>query len=175
MDYFFMNEFTFKLLISNNQTFILKLLKSININIEFFDLFEIDIETKNQKIDLLLFSRNLAINFELNKTKKSLKRNKIYAECLAKILPSYKIIQININTFDTNNNYKTNNLEIINLHQENDYIKFITAKNPLRYKTNNKSINQVIKIFNNIDIKTLEKDIYKIERIKEYLDSLIKD
>jgi len=175
MDYFFMNEFVFKLLIQNNQAFILKLLKSININIDYYNLFEIDIESNNQKIDILLFSEHLIINFELNKTKNSLKRNKIYAECLSKILSSYKVIQININSFSINNNYKTNNLEIINLHQESEFIKFITAKNPLKYKTKNKTIKQVIKTFKNIDINSIEKNIYKTERIKNNLDNLIED
>lgn len=175
MDYFFMNEFVFKLLIQNNQTFILKLLKSININIDYYNLFEIDIESNNQKIDILLFSEHLIINFELNKTKNSLKRNKIYAECLSKILSSYKVIQININSFSINNNYKTNNLEIINLHQGSEFIKFITAKNPLKYKTKNKTIKQVIKTFKNIDINSIEKNIYKTERIKNNLDNLIED
>jgi len=173
MNYFFMNECIFKILIKNNKKFIINLLKSINILIEDYELFEIN-ETSNIKTDILLFSKNLVINIELNKNKLSLTRNKIYIDCIKKLLPTYKVIQLNINLFkEKNQTY--NNIKIYNLYKTNEYIKFITSKNYLAFKTNNKEINYIIKKFKKIDINLFKNLITKEEKIKNKVDNLIKE
>ena len=76
MDYFFMNECIFKIIVKNNKSFIIELLKSINIYIEDYELFDIYEEEKT-KLDILLFTNNLVINIELNKNKNTTYQLKI--------------------------------------------------------------------------------------------------
>ena len=165
MDYFFMNECIFKILLTEHKKFIIKLLKSINIFIDDYQIFNINESSNEVKVDLLLFTKDTIINIQLNKTKQSLTRNKIYIECLNKILPDYKLIQINMNLFKTQ----------YNLYNTNEYIKFITSKKYINFKTKNKYINNVIKYFKNIDINKYKKKIEKEQTIKRNIDALIKE
>lgn len=171
MDYFFMNESIFKILVLEHKNFILDLLDSINIHISDYDVFDLNIKNTNQKIDILLFSNELIINFQLNKQKKSLIRNQIYLDCLSKILYSYKLIQININLFEEEH-IISKNYTIFNYYQINEYINFLTSKDYTKFKTTNKSILKVQKYFQKIPLKSLESDIKKINNIKDNLDNL---
>lgn len=172
MDYFFMSDYTFKIIIKTNKKFIINMLKTIGINIKDYELFEIN---ENTKQDILLFTENLVINIELNKNKKSLIRNKIYIDCISKILKDYKIIQININLFKEINEIY-NNIKIYNLFNDNEYIKFITSKKPFTYQTKNKEINKVIKYLNyNNELDKLKPQIIKQEKLKENIDNLIQE
>ena len=173
MDYFFMNECIFKIIIKNNKTFIIKLLKSINIFIDDFELFEI-FERGNTKTDILLFTNDTVINIELNKNKKSLLRNKIYIDCIKKLLPDYKVIQININLFKENNEVY-NGIQIYNLYNTNEFIVFITNKDSLIFSTKNKDIKHIINYFKSSNIKNYKKLIINEEKLKENIDELIKE
>lgn len=175
MDYFFMNECMIKIIVLNHPNFILNILKTLNINVKEYELFDLEVKQKNQKIDILLFSNEIVINIELNKNEVSLKRNKIYAECLSLILPSYQIIQLNINLFNETKNSKDKNVTIYNLHNTNEYIEFLTSKNPLEYKSKNKEINKIINYFKKLDLNNFQLQILKEQKIKENLDRLLKD
>ena len=173
MDYFFMNECILKILLKNNKNFIIEMLKSINIYIKDYDFFEI-YEESNTKKDILLFAKNKVINIELNKNKKSLIRNKIYIDCIKKLLPDYEVIQININLFPEKDKI-FNDIKIYNLYKTNEYINFISNKDNLNFKTKNKEILKIIKYFKNSNIKNLKKLILKDKILKENIDELIKE
>lgn len=160
MDYFLMNECIFKEIIKNKKDFIIKLLNSMNIYINEYELFELDIESKEMKVDILLFSKDKLINIELNKNKKSLKRNKIYLDTLKKLLPNHNIIQININLFEKVNN---------------EYLSFIKSKNYNNFKTKDPYILDIIIFLNKLDKNKLTNKIKKEAKIKEKLDNLITD
>lgn len=174
MDYFFMNECIFKKLIQEQKYFILEFLASIDIKISDYNLFELDVKSKNNKIDILLFCDETIINIEFNKNEKSLIRNRIYIECLSKILPTYKFIQININLFKKENTLNKN-IKIYNYYDENEYIRFLTSKKYKEFKTKNKNILNVLKYIEKIDHSLVEKEIINENKIKEKLDNLIKD
>ena len=172
MDYFLMNECIFKILIKKQKDFIITLLKTLNINIDNYLLFDLNIPKKNNKIDIILIADLTIINIELNKEEKSLRRNKIFLDTLTSLLPEYNIIQININLFPTENKYSN----IYNYYKDyNEYIKFITTKDYQEFKTNNKLILDTIKYLNTLNFEKLKKEIIKEQQIKAKLDSLIKD
>lgn len=170
MDYFLLNEIIFKELINCKKEFILKFLNSININIDNYDLFEIYENSNECKVDLLLFSKKLVINIELNKNKVSLKRNKIYHETITKLLSNYKVIQININLFKE---ISANN--IYNFFDENEYLKFITSKDYNNFETKNSYILDVIAFLNKLDKHKYINKIKKEQKIKANLDRLFKE
>ena len=171
MDYFLMHNYIFLLIIKNKPKFIIELLKSLNINIKNYELFYLSEDIN----DILLFSDNLVINIELNKNTKSLVRNKVYLDTISKILTNYNLIQININLFNTTSKINKNNYNIYNYYKENEYLKFITCKNYLTFKTENKIINEVKNYISKIDIKNIENILIKQNNYKEYLDNLIKE
>lgn len=171
MDYFLMHNYIFLLIIKNKPKFIIELLKSININIKYYELFSLSEDIN----DILLFSDNLVINIELNKNTKSLVRNKVYLDTISKILTNYNLIQININLFNTTSKINKNNYNIYNYYKENEYLKFITCKNYLTFKTENKIINEVKNYISKIDIKNIENILIEQNNYKEYLDNLIKE
>ena len=172
MDYFFMNECIFKLLIKNKKSFVLKFLESIGIFILDYDLLDINGVSDNTKVDIILISSNKLINIEFNREKKSLRRNQIYIECISKLMPNFEIIQININLFEENNNF-IDNIKIFNYCSENEYIRFLTSKNYKLFNTRNKNIKDVIKFIDGCDYNLLIKMIKKEHKIKEKIDNLI--
>lgn len=174
MDYFFMNEFIFKIIATTHKNFVIDFLKSLDIEINDYDLFDIPVTSDNQKIDVLLFANNLIINIQFNNKEISLKRNKIYIGCIKSIMPDYQVIQLNINLFDINTDIENDLVIIKNLYNNsNEYIDFLTSKNPLNFDTKNKFIQEVINYFQKIDLNIFKKDIIKEHKIKEYLDNLL--
>lgn len=174
MDYFFMNEIIFKIILSKHKKFVLNLFKSIGMEIVDYEIFDVPITNKNQKVDILLFSNNLIINFQFNKNEISLKRNEIYINCIKSIMSDYQTIQLNINTFYINEDIENDRITIKNLYKNNEYIDFLTNKYPLEFKTKNKDILKVISFFKKIDLNIFKDDILNEQRIKKYLDDLIK-
>lgn len=169
MDYFLMNEYVFKLIIKNKKKFIINLLESLNIKIFDYNLFELPLKNSNTKIDIILISKNIIINFELNKSNISLNRNRIFFQTLKSILPQYQIIQININLFKTHN-YNKNILNYTTSY--NEYINFVTCKNYQKFKTDSLSILEVIEFLKHLDINLLKPLMLKEEKIKSKLDLL---
>ncbi len=171
MDYFLMHECIFKILIKKQKIFILNFLKSLDISISDYLLFDLKVPKKNTKVDIILISNNLIINLELNKKKISLKRNKLFLETLIKLLPDYQVIQININLFAE----KNTNSNIFNYYQDNEYLKFITSLDYLKFQTNKKEIIQVQQYLKSLNQDRLIEMCLKEDSIKNNLDQLFKE
>lgn len=171
MDYFLMNECVLKILIKKKKTFTMKLLKSLDIDISKYTLFDLNIPKKNMKVDIILYSKNKLINIELNKEKRSLHRNQIFYETIAKLLPELDVIQLNINLFKTSDKQ----INIYNYTKGyNEYIDFITCKDYQKYNTTNPIILDVIEFLRTINQEKIKKEILHEQEIKSHLDNLLK-
>ena len=171
MDYFLMNETVLKILIKEKKEFILKFLNSLDINIKKYQFFDIKMPKKNMKVDIILIGKRQIINIELNKDSLSLNRNKVFQETLAKLLPDFLVIQVNINLFKTKDIYPN----IYNFYcGYNEYIDFITSKNYQEFDTFNPIILDIIDFLNSLDKRKIEKEIIKEQEIKANLNNILK-
>ena len=171
MDYFLMNETVLKILIKEKKEFILKFLNSLDINIKKYQFFDIKMPKKNMKVDIILIGKRQIINIELNKDSLSLNRNKVFQETLAKLLPDFLVIQVNINLFKTKDIYP--NIYNFN-YGYNEYIDFITSKNYQEFDTFNHIILDIIDFLNSLDKRKIEKEIIREQEIKANLNNILK-